>query len=122
MKKMIGISIGCLMMCLVQAADGLSANVYVWTDENGVKHYSNVAPPESAGDAVDQVDELSGEGQVSEQPSIQPQKIKPKPTPGVMGIRPRKIKTKPMKGSLRIRLRKMKPRPTPNRQTRVAHR
>jgi hypothetical protein len=59
------------MMCLVQAADGLSANVYVWTDENGVKHYSNVAPPESAGDAVDQVDELSGEGQVSEQPSIQ---------------------------------------------------
>ena len=59
------------MMCLVQATDGLSANVYVWTDENGVKHYSNVAPPESAGDAVDQVDELSGEGQDSEQPSLQ---------------------------------------------------
>jgi hypothetical protein len=31
----------------------LSAKVYIWTDENGVKHYSNVEPSESADEIED---------------------------------------------------------------------
>jgi hypothetical protein len=39
------------------AAVAVSADVYVWTDENGVKHYSNVAPSEKA-DEIDKDKEL----------------------------------------------------------------
>jgi hypothetical protein len=38
-------------------AAAVSADVYVWTDENGVKHYSNVAPSEKA-DEIDKDKEL----------------------------------------------------------------
>jgi hypothetical protein len=37
------------------------ANVYTWTDENGVRHYSNVAPSESATD-IQKDDELNPGG------------------------------------------------------------
>lgn len=31
----------------------LTANIYSWTDSNGVKHYSNVPPPPGVGTAID---------------------------------------------------------------------
>ncbi len=31
----------------------LTANIYTWTDSNGVKHYSNVPPPPGVGTAID---------------------------------------------------------------------
>ena len=37
----------CLILLLILAPRSL-AQVYTWTDENGVKHYSNVAPPDAA--------------------------------------------------------------------------
>jgi len=36
------------------------ADLYQWTDENGVKHFSNTPPPEAAG-AVRQMEELEGD-------------------------------------------------------------
>ena len=29
-------------------SSNLKAEIYSWTDENGKKHYSNVAPPENS--------------------------------------------------------------------------
>ena len=34
-----------LFICVVPL--NLTADIYIWTDENGQKHYSNVAPPEN---------------------------------------------------------------------------
>lgn len=45
MGKVSMATLGVLMLLQLPA---LAANVYVWTDENGVKHYSNMAPSESA--------------------------------------------------------------------------
>ena len=36
-----------VLTLLLSTAPMVLANVYTWTDEKGVKHYSNVAPPES---------------------------------------------------------------------------
>ncbi len=43
-------------VCLLNAGP-LTAGIYYWTDENGVRHYSNVAPAES-GDEVQRHDEV----------------------------------------------------------------
>ena len=48
------IVIGAVCLC---AALPLTAGIYYWTDENGVRHYSNVAPAES-GDEVQRQDEV----------------------------------------------------------------
>jgi len=39
-----------ILLAILLCAPLLRANVYTWTDEKGVKHYSNVAPSESAGE------------------------------------------------------------------------
>ena len=44
-----------------------SAKVYTWTDENGVKHYSNVAPAASA-DTVKDDDEIKADPSATEKP------------------------------------------------------
>jgi hypothetical protein len=44
--KPIAIIIIFVFACLT--ASGLEAEIYSWTDENGVKHYSNTPPPDSA--------------------------------------------------------------------------
>jgi hypothetical protein len=44
--KPIAIAIILGFVCLT--ASGLEAEIYSWTDENGVKHYSNTPPPDSA--------------------------------------------------------------------------
>jgi len=43
-----------LLICFFTA--DLYAGVYFWTDENGVKHYSNVAPPQEA----EEIEEIQG--------------------------------------------------------------
>ena len=62
--------IGCIFwFTMVQS--NLFADVYTWTDENGVKHYSNIAPAESAGEEVQKEKELSeeiGAGEQSTEP------------------------------------------------------
>ena len=44
--KTVAIIIIFVFACLT--ASGLEAEIYSWTDENGVKHYSNTPPPDSA--------------------------------------------------------------------------
>ena len=44
-------------LLIVLAGLPLSAGVYYWTDEKGVKHYSNVAPPESVQE-IQRVEEI----------------------------------------------------------------
>ena len=44
--KPITIVIIVVFACLI--AFGIEAEIYSWTDENGVKHYSNTPPPDSA--------------------------------------------------------------------------
>ena len=39
-----------LLMVVILGASGSYGDIYTWTDENGVRHYSN-APPEDADDA-----------------------------------------------------------------------
>ena len=39
-----------LLMVVILGVSGSYADIYTWTDENGVRHYSN-APPEDADDA-----------------------------------------------------------------------
>jgi len=68
------------------------AEVYTWTDEKGVKHYSNVAPPESV-DEIQQDDEIPLDTSPRQEPKAPPQKAdtgenveteteeKPKPAP-----------------------------------------
>jgi hypothetical protein len=45
----------------------LSAGVYFWTDEKGVRHYSNVAPPESER-KVERLDEIPPSATKSQEP------------------------------------------------------
>ena len=40
-----GFKIICLVMLGFITAVPLFADIYEWTDENGVKHYTNYAPP-----------------------------------------------------------------------------
>ena len=54
----------CLILVLSLAPRTL-AQVYTWTDEKGVKHYSNVAPPESAA-------ELRKDDEIPSEPSASP--------------------------------------------------
>jgi hypothetical protein len=63
MKKIVGISMACFLFWFFPALTPLQAQVYTWTDENGVRHYSNVAPSESAGETIEKIDELTGEDQ-----------------------------------------------------------
>lgn len=74
----------------------VQANVYTWTDENGVKHYSNVAPPESA-EEIQQDKEIPPDTSPPQKQKAPPQKIdtgegvvtesaeKPKPVPKADG-------------------------------------
>lgn len=52
----------------------LRANVYTWTDEKGVKHYSNVAPPESAGE-IQKGEEIPLDTSPQQEQKTPPQKI-----------------------------------------------
>jgi membrane peptidoglycan carboxypeptidase len=61
MEKLFKVSTYCLILWFVSVIPNLFAAVYTWTDENGVKHYSNVAPSESAGETIEQKDEVSGD-------------------------------------------------------------
>ena len=71
MLRKIAISFfGCIFWFTLTGSN-LFADVYTWTDENGVKHYSNVAPAESAGEEVQKEKELSediGAGEESAAP------------------------------------------------------
>jgi hypothetical protein len=49
------------------------ANVYTWTDEKGVKHYSNVAPPESS-DEIQQDKEIPLDTAPQQEQKAPPQK------------------------------------------------
>jgi|GEM_PF-1149505 len=51
----------CLFFWFASAQMNLFADVYIWTDENGVKHFSNVAPSEAAGEEVQKDKELRDE-------------------------------------------------------------
>ena len=44
------------LFCIISS--NLNAEIYIWTDENGQKHYSNVAPPENLKN-VKKLEELS---------------------------------------------------------------
>ncbi len=52
----------------------LRAKVYTWTDEKGVKHYSNVAPSESA-DEIQQDKEIPLDTSPQQEQKAPPQKI-----------------------------------------------
>ena len=52
------------------------ANVYTWTDENGVKHYSNVAPPESVKD-VRKDHEIPADPSAETPPTPSPDSVEP---------------------------------------------
>lgn len=52
--KFAGILSVALLICFCTA--NLYAKMYSWTDENGVKHYSNVAPPQEA----EEIEEIQG--------------------------------------------------------------
>ena len=43
-----GLSILIIIAAGVLAAGALQADIYEWTDENGVKHFTNYAPPDNA--------------------------------------------------------------------------
>lgn len=49
-----------LLLSLLLAASSVYAGLYQWTDENGVKHFSNT-PPVQATDTVRQMEEYVGE-------------------------------------------------------------
>jgi len=51
----------CLFFWFASAQMNLFADVYIWTDENGVKHFSNVAPSEAAGEEVQKDKEVPDE-------------------------------------------------------------
>ena len=55
-----------------------SAKVYIWTDKNGVKHYSNVAPAEAA-EEVKNDDEIKSDPSTTEKPrnAIEGERQKP---------------------------------------------
>ena len=59
-------------------APAQSAKGYIWTDENGVKHYSNVAPAESA-DGVKNDDESKTDPSATEKPRNAHEDAKQKP-------------------------------------------
>ncbi len=52
--KFTGILSAALVICFCTA--NLYAGIYSWTDENGVKHYSNVAPPQQS----EEIEEIQG--------------------------------------------------------------
>ena len=58
-------AIGAFFLC---TALPLGAGIYYWTDENGVRHYSNVAPSESKG-AVERLDEIPSSAPESRSPT-----------------------------------------------------
>ena len=49
MKGLIVLSIAAILFALSATA---GADIYEWTDKNGIKHYSNFAPPEQAGTLI----------------------------------------------------------------------
>ena len=61
MKNLIASLIIGFVACLTLVLPNLYADVYTWTDEKGVKHYSNVAPSEAAGEQVQKEEELPGD-------------------------------------------------------------
>lgn len=61
MKRFIRVLGVSLFFWFASAQMNLFADVYVWTDENGVKHFSNVAPSEAAGEEVQKDKELPDE-------------------------------------------------------------
>ena len=70
LKKVATSFFGCIFWFAL-AQSNLFADVYTWTDENGVRHYSNVAPAESAGEEVQKEKELAediGAGEESTEP------------------------------------------------------
>jgi hypothetical protein len=61
-----------LFICIMSS--NLKAEIYSWTDENGKKHYSNVAPPENSKN-VKNLEEISND---DVKPEDQNKGIKPK--------------------------------------------
>ena len=69
------------ILCVVMFVTAAPAQVYYWTDENGVKHYSNVKPAEEV-DFEEKKEEGDGSGTPPEQtPSTQPSARPKKPVP-----------------------------------------
>jgi hypothetical protein len=46
-----------LFLSLLGSGGPAAANVYHWTDQNGVRHYTNTRPPQDA-EAVEQIEEI----------------------------------------------------------------
>lgn len=65
------------LVVVVGYAPARLAKVYIWTDENGVKHYSNVAPDESA-DEVKKDDEIKTGPSATEKPRSANEDERPK--------------------------------------------
>jgi len=53
--KRLSIGLAAVLLCCFYS--GVSADIYVWTDEHGVKHFSNYAPPADA-EVLMQTEEL----------------------------------------------------------------
>jgi ankyrin repeat protein len=65
-KKM---SLAVLVICL--CSSNLIAGIYSWTDENGIKHYSNTAPPQEA--AVTEEIQASNSDEVADETAAKQQ-------------------------------------------------
>ena len=72
-----------LVILILLAAQHLSAGVYYWIDEKGVKHYSNVTPSET-GKEIQQQEEIPQEAPKAGSPS-EPIETDPQGTTGTEG-------------------------------------
>ena len=71
--KFTGMLSAALLICFCTA--NLYAGMYSWTDENGVKHYSNVAPAQEA----EEIEEIQGNKSDATQSTKQSREIKNRP-------------------------------------------
>ncbi len=51
--KIIQVTAAMAIIVVVMQASQLNANIYSWTDANGIKHFSNVPPPPSIDTSID---------------------------------------------------------------------
>ncbi len=67
--KLKKISLAVLVICF--CSSNLIAGIYSWTDENGIKHYSNTAPPQEA--AVTEEIQASNSDEVANETAVKQQ-------------------------------------------------
>jgi len=52
-NKIIPLTITAVIVFIIMIASPLEANIYSWTDSNGVKHFSNSPPPSDENSSID---------------------------------------------------------------------